>query len=143
MSVVMSEDSHDPHPTACPIASALEVIGDRWTLLLLRDLLLGEKRHFNDFLASEEGIASNILSERLRRLEAAGLVKRERDPRDMRHFNYVPTRKARGLLRVLLEIGVWGARHDEDATAMAQDLLSYEINRESFLRKRDAKLSLE
>src|SRR5262249_41932765 len=62
----------------CPIAGALDLLGDRWTLLVMRDLLFYEKKRFADFLASPEGIASNILADRLERLERSGLIERSR-----------------------------------------------------------------
>src|ERR1041384_2590702 len=78
-----------PLRSPCPIAGALDLIGDRWTLLVVRDLLLYDKRRFAEFLSSPEGIASNILADRLRRLERGGLVERRqyaaRPPREEYH----------------------------------------------------------
>lgn len=96
----------------CPIAFALEIFGDRWTLLVLRDLLFKGKKRYKEFLASEEEIATNVLAERLRRLEREGLVTRLRPPGGGRQFVYRPTAKALDLLPVLLEISVWSAKYD-------------------------------
>lgn len=106
-----------PKRSGCPISFALDLFGDRWTLLILRDLILREKRRYGEFLAADEGIASNILSDRLKRLENAGIVTREADPRDKRQVIYAPTRKGQDLLPVLLEIAAWGASHDRDTGA--------------------------
>ena len=95
----------------CPIAGALDLLGDRWTLLVMRDLLLFGKRRFAEFLASPESISTNILAERLARLERCGLVERhryqERPPRD----EYHPTPSGRDLERVLRELIHWSQRH--------------------------------
>jgi DNA-binding HxlR family transcriptional regulator len=78
--------------SSCPITCSLDLIGDRWTLVIMRDLLLAGKTAFSE-LASVEGIATNVLSDRLTRLEQAGLIRRERDPADGRRRRYVPTRR--------------------------------------------------
>ncbi len=103
--------------TGCPITYGLDVFGDRWTLLVLRDLLLFEKKRYSELQASAEGIATNILSDRLKRLEAAGIVTRSRDPEDRRQFIYRVTEKGLSLVPVLLEIAAWGATHDEKTAA--------------------------
>jgi len=70
----------------CPISSALDLLGDRWSLLVMRDVLLRGMSHYRDFLASEEGIATNMLADRLSRLEAAGLLEKTADdPRSVKH----------------------------------------------------------
>jgi DNA-binding HxlR family transcriptional regulator len=96
----------------CPIACTLDLVGDRWTLLVLRDVFLG-KRRFDEFLASPEGIATNILSDRLARLERDGLVERQRDPDDGRRFIYKPTARGKSLAPVLVAIRNWGLEHVE------------------------------
>lgn len=104
-----------PVRSPCPIAYSLDLFGDRWTLIVLRDLLLFDKHRYRDFLASPESIASNILSERLKRLECAGLVSKAVDPTDARQVIYSATEKGRSLLPVLLEIAAWGAAQGESA----------------------------
>ena len=95
----------------CPIAGALDLLGDRWTLLVLRDALFFEKRRFAEFLASPEGIATNVLADRLARLQQCGLLERrqylERPPRE----EYHPTAKAADLVPVMRELIRWGKRH--------------------------------
>jgi len=95
----------------CPIAGALDILGDRWTLLVVRDLLLYDKRRFADFLASPEGIATNILADRLDRLQRAGLVERRRYHEHPRREEYHPTPRGRDLVPVLRELIQWGKRH--------------------------------
>ncbi len=96
----------DKHRSACPIASTLDVVGDKWSMVILRDLLTG-KRRFGQFLTSPERITTNVLADRLARLEGFGLIERraysERPPR----FEYFLTEKGAGLLPVLQEISRW------------------------------------
>ena len=95
----------------CPIAGALDILGDAWTLLVLRDLLFYDKHRFADFLASPEGISTNILTERLKRLERCGLVERRRyQERPPRH-EYLLTARGHDLLPVLRELIAWGKQH--------------------------------
>jgi len=95
----------------CPIGGALDILGDRWTLLVMRDLLFYEKRRFAEMLASPEGIASNILADRLERLERCGLVERrryqDRPPRE----EYHATERGQDLIPLLRELTRWGQRH--------------------------------
>lgn len=123
-----------PPRSHCPINFGLELFGDGWTLLVLRDLLFQGKTTFREFRASEEGIASNILADRLHRLEAAGLVTRTEDPEDRRRMRYAPTEAARALLPVLLEMAYWGARNDPDTAAPPGFVAAYEADREGLLR---------
>jgi DNA-binding HxlR family transcriptional regulator len=98
--------------SGCPIASALDLLGDRWTLVLVRDLLTG-KRAYNEFRASPEGIPTNILAERLRRLEEWGLVERRASRARAGRHVYVLTRKGADLLPVLQQLCRWGNRYVE------------------------------
>ena len=94
----------------CPIACSLELIGDRWTLLIVRDLFLG-KRRFSDFLSSAERVPTNILTERLKRLERAGLVQRTRYQEHPPRFEYRLTRAGRELSPVVRAVYAWGQAH--------------------------------
>ncbi|WP_067827051.1 winged helix-turn-helix transcriptional regulator [Nocardia inohanensis] len=97
--------------SGCPINATIEVIGDKWTLLVLRDVMFGNRRHFRELLAgSEEGIASNILSDRLKRLVAAGLLSRD-DAKPGQKAEYRLTEPAIQLVPVMAALGSWGLRH--------------------------------
>lgn len=96
----------------CPISYSLDLFGDRWTLLVLRDVILHGKTRFAEFQSSDEKIASNILSDRLRRLGEQGFIAIEKDPSDARQKIYSVTKKGLSLTPVLLEIAAWGASHD-------------------------------
>jgi DNA-binding HxlR family transcriptional regulator len=95
----------------CPIAGALDLIGDKWTLLVLRDLLFYDKHRFADFLGSPEGISTNILAERLARLEESGLVERRRYQTSPPRNEYFLTARGHDLLPVLQELIRWGKQH--------------------------------
>lgn len=100
----------DKRRSACPVACTLDVVGDRWSLLIIRDLL-GGKTRYGDFLASPEKIPTNILAERLRRLEHAGIITRvpysQRPPRD----GYYLTPDGRELAQTVNALSEWGLRH--------------------------------
>jgi DNA-binding HxlR family transcriptional regulator len=99
----------------CPVSLALEAIGDKWSLLILRDLMLGGKSRYRELLRSEERIATNILADRLARLEQQGLVFKTPDSADKRQFRYVPTQKAQDLLPVIIEMARWSLKYDPHA----------------------------
>lgn len=101
-----------PRRSGCPISIALELLGDAWSLLIVRDLMFKDRRSFNDFLTGGEGIASNILADRLRKLEDADIVVKRRDPQDARRFVYRLSAKGIDLAPVLVELVVWSARHE-------------------------------
>ena len=93
----------------CPVACSLDILGDKWTLLVLRDLLDG-KRRFSEFERSPEGIPTNILTDRLRRLESTGLLERVKPESSARH-EYRPTSRGHDLRPVLLSLAAWGNQH--------------------------------
>jgi DNA-binding HxlR family transcriptional regulator len=100
----------DPR-SGCPINMAVEAVGDRWSLLVLRDVMFGNRRYFRELLAgSEEGIASNILADRLKRLVDAGLLTRA-TVRPGQRAKYNLTASAIDLVPVIAELGAWGVRH--------------------------------
>lgn len=101
----------DAPRSGCPLNAAVEVLGDRWTLIVLRDIMFGDRRHFRTLLReSEEGIASNILANRLRRLVDDGLLTRD-DPGPGRRGTYSLTEAAIELLPILNQLSYWGTRH--------------------------------
>ena len=95
--------------SSCPITNVLDLLGDKWTLLVIRDLVLG-KRRYQEFLASPELIASNILTERLNRLLDAGLISRHAYQQNPIRYQYMLTKKGKGLEPVLEAILVWGKK---------------------------------
>jgi DNA-binding HxlR family transcriptional regulator len=103
------------HRSGCPVSISLEILGDRWSLLIVRDLMVRGFRTFKAFQKSGEGIASNILADRLHRLEASGIITAEVNRSDTRRVNYRLTEKGIDLAPVLLELLIWGARHEQTA----------------------------
>jgi DNA-binding HxlR family transcriptional regulator len=101
----------DGYRSTCPIANVLDIVGDKWTLLVVRDLLMLGKRRYGEFQASPEAIPTNILAERLKRLEAAGLVKKELYQDNPPRAEYFLTRKGADLGPILKAMGQWGHRY--------------------------------
>lgn len=98
--------------SGCPINLTMEVLGDRWSLVVIRDIMFGNYRHFRTLLTrSKEGIASNILAARLKRLVALGLLSKQDDPSHSQKAIYSLTEQAIQLVPVLAIIGAWGRRH--------------------------------
>lgn len=97
--------------SVCPIANTLDVIGDRWTLLVVRDLLFFGKLRYSDLLDSAEGIPTNILADRLRRLEASGSVERRAYQTRPPRYEYRLTPRGADLLPILREMIAWANRH--------------------------------
>jgi DNA-binding HxlR family transcriptional regulator len=102
----------DPHRSGCPINLSLEVLGDKWSLLIIRDMMFGNRRHFRALLTeSEEGIATNILADRLARLTALGMITSAPDPSHKQRIRLSLTEPAIQLVPVLAHLGAWGRRH--------------------------------
>lgn len=100
-----------PIRSGCPINLTLETLGDRWSLIVIRDIMFGNRRHYRDLLNhSEEGIASNILADRLRKLTEAGLLSTSPDPTHKQKTIYSLTEPAIQLVPLLAEMGAWGRR---------------------------------
>lgn len=128
----MAGKSKPKHRSGCPVNICLEVFGDRWSLLIVRDLMVRGYHTFKEFQESGEGIASNILADRLQRLEASGIITAEAERTDGRRVNYWLTQKGIDLAPVLLDLLIWGARH-EPADASCSLILKMEKNREEIL----------
>lgn len=108
----------------CPISLALDVIGDKWSLLIVRDLMFAGKRHYRELLQSDEGISTNILAERLKRLVEAGVLSKTDDPSHKQKAIYRLTPMGIDLLPVVAQLGIWGRRYlpvtQESAAQAAQ-----------------------
>lgn len=101
----------------CPIHFASEIFGDRWTLLIIRDLMFKGKKYYGEFLNSEEKIATNILADRLALLEQEGIVSKKQDENHKLKLVYSLTQKGLDLLPMLTEIILWSAKYDENTAA--------------------------
>src|SRR3954469_8203898 len=100
-----------PPRSYCPINLGLEIFGDTWTLLVLRDMMFAGKRHFRELLHSDEGISSNILADRLKRLCDRGILTKRDDPTHRQKAIYSLTERGIALLPVLLHVGAWSPAH--------------------------------
>jgi DNA-binding HxlR family transcriptional regulator len=105
--------------SGCPVSISLERFGDRWSLLIVRDLMVRGLRTFKDFQQAGEGIATNILAGRLRNLVANGIITAEADQSDGRRVNYRLTKKGIDLAPVMLELLIWGAQHEHTGAPCA------------------------
>jgi DNA-binding HxlR family transcriptional regulator len=120
--------------SGCPVSISLERFGDRWSLLIIRDLMVRGFRTFKQFQESGEGIATNILADRLQKLEATGLITAETEQSDARKLNYRLTEKGLDLAPVILDLLIWAARHEETA-APSKLVMRMERDREAVLRE--------
>jgi DNA-binding HxlR family transcriptional regulator len=116
-----------PPRSYCPINLGLEIFGDAWTLLVLRDLMFGGKRHFRELLHSDEGISSNILADRLKRLIDREILTKHDDPTHKQKAIYSLTERGIALLPVLLQVGAWSRAHLPEIRR--SDPRALEINR--------------
>tara|TARA_R110000782_G_scaffold154867_1_gene247160 strand:+ start:936 stop:1346 length:411 start_codon:yes stop_codon:yes gene_type:complete len=121
--------------TGCPVAFALDTFGDRWSLIVIRDMVLRGFRTYGEFLGGREGIATNVLADRLRTLEAEGIIARARDPENHRKINYTLTDKGCDLVPVVLEMIRWSAKYDPGTQASKSVLSRIETDRDGFVEE--------
>lgn len=130
----MSGRSTSQPRSGCPVSVSLEMLGDRWSLLIVRDLMVRGLRTFRQFQESGEGIATNILASRLRRLQEVGIIVAEEDESDRRRVAYRLTAKGIELAPILFELLLWGARNERTA-APAPAIEKMAAEREAFLEE--------
>ena len=125
--------------SGCPIAASLDILGDRWTFLILRDMLLAGKSQFGEF-ATEEGVATNILADRLSTLISHGIIEKIQDQNDQRKYHYRLLEPGVELLPVIGELVAWGIRHTSvPANTEFQSMLNDE-SRAQFIKHRTEEL---
>ena len=107
----------EKHRSHCPISFGLDIFGDRWSLLVLRDIIFKRKRRYQEFLDSEEKISTNILADRLKLLEDYKIISRADDPENKKQIFYSPTKKGLDLIPIMLEIVRWSYQHDPKTAA--------------------------
>jgi DNA-binding HxlR family transcriptional regulator len=123
MATTKTASSETDRRSPCPVACTLDIMGDRWTLLVIRDLVLGKSR-FKDFTASPEGIPTNILSDRLERLQAADIVTQVTPPDGSKHRAYQLTQKGEALRPVLGAMRDWGLTWEKGTKVLLQPVPS-------------------
>lgn len=124
-----------PCRSDCPINYALESFGDKWTLLIIRDLMFNAKQSFGEFLTSPEKISTNILTDRLKSLEAIGIISREVHCDNRSKCIYSLTAKGRDLLPIMLEITQWSGRHYDDVSTPKAFLKKLEEDKAGVIRQ--------
>jgi DNA-binding HxlR family transcriptional regulator len=98
--------------SGCPISYSLDFLGDKWTLLILRDMVIAGKSSYGDFLASEEKIATNVLADKLSRLEENGFITKKVSPEKKNKFLFTLTKKGIDLVPVIMELAIWGSAYN-------------------------------
>lgn len=140
--------------SACPISFGLDIFGDKWTLLILRDILFYNRTRFSDF-APQERIATNVLANRLAKLEKAGLITKRRDEKLKNQFIYSATRTGKSLIPTLIELTLWGFETDPqtpvselfikrvqtEKSKVIREMIRA-VHRRSFLKYRQAKMGI-
>ena len=124
----------------CPIAATLDILGDRWTLLVLRDMLLNGKAHFSEF-AEGESIATNVLTDRLATLVDQEIIERVPDPDDGRKYLYRPLAPAIELLPVIAELAAWGIKYSAAGAPAGAHPLADPAMRKKFIAQRTRQLN--
>lgn len=119
----------------CPIAFALDIFGDKWSLLILRDLIFKGKSNYQDFADSEEGISTNILADRLERLKSDGLIRSSPDKENARKIVYSPTSKALDLIPMILELVEWSSKYDSKTAAPKEFIAMLKKDRKALARQ--------
>ena len=117
----------------CPINFVLETFGDKWTLLVIRDLMFKGKKYYGEFLESDEKISTNILAQRLLRLENHGVISKEKDPEHKSKFIYSLTSKGKALLPIMLEITQWSSRYDSLTNTPKEFVEALEMDKEKVM----------
>ena len=119
----------------CPISSALDIIGDKWTLLIIRDMLFDHKTTFKDFSSSVESIATNILSSRLKLLEEVGIIRKNKKEGNQKSNVYTLTQKGLGLLPIIAEITLWSDENvrELNPSMVKNDYQYVRTNKQEFL----------
>ena len=121
--------------STCPIANALEIVGDKWTLVLLRDLLFRNLHEYNEFLASPEGIATNILSSRLKSLKENEIIDSVSHPTNGKKKLYYITEKGKTLMPLLIEMTIWGSDQIAGTEAPSEVISAMHNRRNEFERQ--------
>jgi len=119
----------------CPLSFALDIFGDKWTLLIVRDIMFRGKTSYGEFIESEEHIATNILADRLALLESAEIIEKTADTKDKRKDIYTLTQKGIDLLPALIEITLWSAKYDSKTATPKEFVTQAKNNREELIKQ--------
>ncbi len=117
----------------CPINFAQETFGDKWSLLVIRDLMFKDKKHYGEFLSSDEKISTNILANRLEKLESNGLITKAIDKENSAKKIYSLTQKGIDLMPMLLEMIAWAAKYDKKTETPTEFMVKFNEDKESLI----------
>lgn len=121
--------------SSCPITFSLDLFGDKWSLLIVRDLVFSKRNSYGEFLEAGEGISTNILADRLKNLESDGIIQKSVDPHNKRKYIYALTPKGIELIPILVEIIRWGGKYDPESPVPTQLLDRIETDRETVINE--------
>jgi len=121
--------------SGCPVAYGLDTFGDRWSFVIIREIMLRGKKTYNEFLEMDEGISTNILADRLKHLEIEGIVTKTRDPDNYRSYIYALTEKGFDLAPIVLEIISWSGKYDGRPFALRTVVNKINTDRKGFEEK--------
>ena len=121
------------HRSKCPLSCALDVLGDKWSLLIIRDMIHFKKKTFKDFFASDENIATNILSSRLRKLENFGIISKTKLRNNKKTNIYKLTSAGLELIPAILELSKWGYENVKGLNSKKLDFLAADISKEKII----------
>lgn len=124
----------------CPINFALELFGDKWSLLVIRDLMFMGKTTYGEFLQGAESISTNILADRLEKLETSGIISKAPDPDNGTKFIYALTEKGKDLIPVMFELIAWSGKHDPKTAAPREFVKKITTDRENMIKQARQKL---
>lgn len=127
----------------CPINFGVEIFGDKWSLLIVRDLLFFEKRHYNEFFESDEKISTSVLGDKLRALEENGIITRKNDTVKKSRIRYSLTEKGISLLPMMLEMILWSATYDKVTKAPPEFIAMVNANKQGYIAETEKKLREE
>jgi len=127
----------------CPINFTLEHFGDKWSLLIIRDLMFKDKRHYNEFLESDEKVSTSVLGDRLKMLEELGIISKREDDIKKSRIKYSLTPKGLDMLPVLIDMIIWGGFYDDKTEAGKIFLAQATKNREYLISSIQKKLEKE
>lgn len=119
----------------CPISFAMDTFGDKWSLLIIRDIMFNGKEYYGEFVEADEKISTNILADRLLKLEAEGIIAKERDTKNLSKYKYSLTNKGLDLLPMLLDIISWSAKYDANTGISKGFVRKLKQNREALIKE--------
>lgn len=119
----------------CPISFAMDTFGDKWSLLIIRDIMFNGKEYYGEFVEADEKISTNILADRLLKLEAEGIIAKERDTKNLSKYQYSLTNKGLDLLPMLLDIISWSAKYDANTGISKSFIRKLNQNKEALIKE--------